>query len=59
MVKRGNNYTYCGGLFWVDKPGARGSYGTDTDFLSTADDIHFQVGVRFDEWNPDFDQTAF
>ncbi len=59
MVKRGNPYTYCGALFWCDKPGDRGSYGAAGDYLSTADDIHFRVHVRFDEWNQRFDQTQF
>ncbi len=59
MVKRGNSYTFCGALCWVDKPGDRGSYGASTDYLSTADEIHWRIHTRYDEWNPDFDQTAY
>lgn len=58
IVKRANSYMYCGALIWATQPGARGSYGIATDYLNTADHLQFQIGVRFDEWNQDFDQTA-
>ncbi len=59
-VKRGNSYTFCGMLVWVTTPGATGSYGVATDFdAADKDIINFNTRITFDEWNVDFDQTAF
>ncbi len=59
-VKRGNSYTYCGMLVWISTPGDIGSYGALGDWNGAdLDIVHFNTKVRFDEWNVDFDQTAF
>lgn len=59
MVKRINSYTYCGILIWTTTPGTTGSYGESGDWNPTdLDLVHFNVQVRFDEWNADFDQTT-
>ncbi len=57
MVKRINDYTFCGILF--DLP-----LGTDSRQLIEAGDttdinhLHLSVFTRYEEWNNDFDQTA-
>lgn len=57
MVKRINDYTFCGILF--DLP-----IGTDSRQIMEAGDttdinhLHLSVYTRYDEWNSDFDQTA-
>lgn len=59
-VKRGNHYTFCGLLVWVNIPGTAGSYGAAGDWNGAdLDIIHGNVQVRYDEWNVDFDQTAY
>lgn len=58
-VKRGNPYTFCGILFHlpqvsqtsVDQVG-------DTQDVTDIGHVLVKVHVRFDEWNPEFDQTA-
>ncbi len=58
IVKRGNEYTYCGVIVWTSIPGIF-SHGNAGDFNGTdLDKIHFNAQIRFDEWNPDFDQTT-
>ncbi len=57
-VKRGNEYMYCAVLLWTSIVGTH-SFGHVGDFDAAAKDlIHYNVNVRYDEWNPDFDQTA-
>ncbi len=57
-VKRGNPYTFCAVLIWCSKPGFY-SHGHTADFDATSnkDLVHMSVDVRYDEWNPNFDQT--
>ncbi len=57
-VKRMNPYTFCAVLIWCSKPGFY-SHGHTADFDSATnkDLVHMSVDVKFDEWNPDFDQT--
>lgn len=57
-VKRGNPYTSCSLLIYLRPLGARSQWGRVGD--STAiDHVDFNINVRYDEWNSDFDQTAF
>ncbi len=56
MVKRGNPYTFCGILFDVPQAGE----GEQAAIASEVTDIaHINVGVhvRFEEWNPTFEQA--
>ncbi len=58
IVKRGNMFTFCGILLWVPQAGALGQVfqaGDTTDI----NHIYITASVRYDEWNPDFDQTAY
>ncbi len=57
-VKRGNPYTYCGMLFHLPLGGDSEQF---FDAADTTDIPHVVIRgrVRFNEWNPDFDQTAF
>ncbi len=57
-VKRGNPYTYCGILFHLPQTSQVDQYGAIGDTTAISH-IRFKVKVRFDEWNPLFDQTAF
>ncbi len=57
-VKRGNAWMFCGVLLWTSIPGVH-SFGIGTDFNGTdLDLVHFNLQIRFDEWNPNFDQTT-
>ncbi len=57
MVKRINDYTFCGVLVWTKKSG-------DVDQIPLAGDttdinhVDCKCIVRYNEWNPEFDQTA-
>ncbi len=56
-VKRMNPYTFCGVIIWTGIPGTN-AFGQPADFnAADLDLIHWNIFVRFDEWNPDFDQT--
>ncbi len=58
MVKRGNPYTFCGMLFVVPAASEMTQLfpiGAST----TIPHVVFKVSVRFDEWNPNFDQNAY
>ncbi len=55
-VKRGNPYTFCGILYHVPQGDSADQVFGSSD---TTNITHLRVStqVRFDEWNPDFDQT--
>lgn len=60
-VKRINPYTFCGVLIHVP-PAAptideTGQQAVSTE-LTPIEHIHFSSRVRYDEWNPNFDQTV-
>ncbi len=57
MVKRVNDYTFCGILFSLPLVGTVEQM-TNAGEVTAID--HMQIGVhcRYDEWNPDFDQTS-
>ncbi len=57
-VKRVNEYTYCGILFHVPQIGTAKQFYEAAD-STAASGIDFRVQVRYDEWNSQFDQTAF
>ncbi len=57
-VKRGNMYTFCGILIWVPQAGSTGQTFQAAD-TTAIDHLYCTATVRYDEWNPDFDQTAY
>ncbi len=59
IVKRGNPYMFCGILFHVPQAKEIGQYCDDADVTTSVGHIDFGVRVDFEEWNVDFDQTAF
>jgi len=58
-VKRGNEYTYCGILFHVPLVDTVDQWYEVGDVTAANSFIDFDVKVRYDEWNSQFDQTAF
>ncbi len=57
-VKRGNPYTFCGLLIYLPQAGARDQFfeaGEVTDIAH----VYCKAGVRYGEWNPNFDQSAY
>ncbi len=58
MVKRANPYTMCALLIHLRSFGTLNQYGRVGD-ATAIDHIDFSCGVRYDEWNNEFDQTAF
>ncbi len=58
-VKRGNEFTYCGILFHVPLIATAKQFYDAADVEAAADSIKFRMQVRYDEWNQNFDQTAF
>lgn len=63
IVKRINPYTFCGIMIHV--PQASVAAGVDETGqaaqqgeLTPIEHIHFSARVRYDEWNPNFDQTV-
>lgn len=57
MVKRGNPFTYCGVLVFIPQA----STGTQTFPIgdtTAISHIHFKLSIRYDEWNPNFDQST-
>ncbi len=57
-VKRGNPYTFCGVLVHLPQANAADQLMLASDTTNiTHLDISFHV--RFDEWNPNFDQAAY
>lgn len=57
-VKRGNDYTFCGIIFHL--PQANQDKEQLMDANDVTDIVHLQINARiqYDEWNPNFDQTA-
>ncbi len=57
MVKRINEFTYCGLLIFSGKEGAKNSMFVAGD-VTAIPHLTFRVDVRYDEWNAEFDQTS-
>ncbi len=61
-VRRMNPYTYCGILIWVEPETLWNTWGnpsgTGHDLTDIAH-IHVNGQIVFDEWNPEFDQSAY
>ncbi len=58
-VKRGNEYTFCGIIWHVPLVSTAEQFYTTSDITEAASAIDFKIRVRYDEWNSQFDQTAF
>ncbi len=56
-VKRMNPYTYCGMHVWVPQADSTGQSLLDSE-ITDIEHLHFNYRVRYNEWNPNFDQTA-
>ncbi len=56
-VKRGLDYTFCGLLFHLEQGGSMHQLFGLAD-TTAIDHLRIQVRCRYDEWNPQFDQTA-
>jgi len=56
-VKRGNPYTYCGILFHLPQAGSANQFFEAAD-TTAIPHLNFGVNVRFNEWNPFFQQAA-
>ncbi len=57
-VKRGNPYTYCGILFYLPNVDKDEQLIADAaDVTNTSPILHVNMKVRYDEWNPMFDQS--
>ncbi len=54
-VKRGNPYTFCGILFHVPLGSQQGLISGE---YSDVEHLNFNIKVRYDEWNPGFDQLV-
>lgn len=57
-VKRGNPYTYCGILFHLPQAGSAEQFFRAGD-VTDINHLQVNVGVRFDEWNSNFDQNRY
>ncbi len=57
MVKRINEYTFCGILIHAGKAGDADQL-IEAGSASSINHIDFNAHVRYDEWNAEFDQTA-
>ena len=57
IVKRGNPYTFCGILFHLPQVGQFDQVGFAGDTTNIAH-VDIKLSCRFDEWNPEFDQSA-
>lgn len=57
-VKRMNEFTFCGILFHVPLVSTPKQYYKTGDITEATAAIEFNVNVRFDEWNSQFDQTS-
>ncbi len=58
-VKRGNEYTFCGILFHVPLVATPEQFYTAADLTEATSVVNFDIKVRYDEWNSQFDQTAY
>ncbi len=57
-VKRMNEYTFCGVIFYLPLVDSSQQFGNGTDITETKNQIDFKIRVRYDEWNSQFDQTS-
>lgn len=57
MVKRGNPYTFCGILLWVPPVAQAQQYNFIADTTANLAHVNFGLTVRYDEWNPLFQQA--
>jgi len=57
-VKRMNPYTFCGVMLHAEIAGLPGQDPWGADVTATNDALRFAYEVNFNEWNPNFDQTA-
>ncbi len=57
IVKRINEYTFCGVLFSVPQSGSIDQVNSAGD-TTAINHINFGVNVKYDEWNSEFDQTS-
>ncbi len=57
MIKRINEYTFCGFMLFAAKEGDTESMFLVGD-LTAIQHLTFSVDVRYDEWNSEFDQTS-
>ncbi len=59
IVKRINSFTFCGILFHVPQADELQQLCDDADVTTSVGHIDIGVRVNYEEWNVDFDQTAF
>ncbi len=57
MVKRINDYTFCGILLHASKAGSADQLPIGGD-VTNIGHINIQAHIRYDEWNSEFDQTT-
>lgn len=57
-VKRGNKYTFCGIMIHVPQADSVDQLPTAGELTGGAQHLDIRCRVRYDEWNPNFDQTA-
>ncbi len=57
MIKRINEYTFCGFLIFAGKAGDKDSMHLAGD-VTAISHITFRCDIRYDEWNSEFDQTS-
>ncbi len=57
-VKRMNHFTFCGILFHVPQAGSSRQLFNVLECTATIPQVRIQYNVNYDEWNPNFDQTA-
>lgn len=55
-VKRINPFTYCGIHMWLPQADTAGQTLLDSE-ITDIEHLHVNYRCRFDEWNPNFDQT--
>jgi len=58
MVKRMNEFTFCGILFHVPLVDTPQQYYKAGDISEASSFLNFNVKIRYDEWNSQFDQTS-
>lgn len=58
IVKRGNPFTFCGMLIHIPQVSQIDQYSS-AGSTTNIGHVEMKATVRFDEWNPNFDQTAF
>ncbi len=56
-VKRMNEFTFCALMVWVPQADTAGQTLLDSE-ITDIEHLHINYRCRFDEWNPNFDQTA-